>query len=345
MIEARAVNVTPPRQTVPSPGSSGCFILARRASISGRNPPEFRLRAEVLPGASAPGGCRRVDAGRLRCPASASPVRNPSVGGASGGDRPRCWLGVPARQRSPVAAKGASHIGPASRRHGSRLPRAVPSSRARPTPAALAEAARALPPRGGTPTGCARPERGRGGRQPPETWSMELPERESGNGTSHTGEALPDAAMPHRKGESGRFRWCHSATNLALPRAGWSDSLQEGAAPGGLAPMAPKGPIHHSPGQRPGESAGGSMSPEGGLQRPWRRECWAIGVARSLEAPRQGAVRAGAFPRALPGATLRSARWAWRGGERPSLPLSLRHCPTRDPGLASCGGTDYLRMS
>ena len=75
--------------------------------------------------------------------------------------------------------------------------------------------------------------------------------------------------------------------------------------------MAPKGPIHHSPGQRPGESAGGgAMSPEGGLQRPWRRECRAIGVARSLEAPRQGAVRAGAFPRALPEATLRSARWA-----------------------------------
>ena len=74
--------------------------------------------------------------------------------------------------------------------------------------------------------------------------------------------------------------------------------------------MAPKGPIHHSPGQRPGESAGGGMSPEGGLQRPWRRESRAIGVVRSLEAPLQGAMRAGALARALPGATLRSARWA-----------------------------------
>ena len=52
---------------------------------------------------------------------------------------------------------------PPSMRHGTGLPRAVPSSHARPTPAALAEAARALPPEGGTPTGCARPGRGRGG--------------------------------------------------------------------------------------------------------------------------------------------------------------------------------------
>ena len=70
--------------------------------------------------------------------------------------------------------------------------------------------------------------------------------------------------MPHRRRESGRLGWCHSATNLALPIAGWSDSLQEDAAPGGLAPMAPKGPIHHSPGQRPGESAGGSHEPRRG---------------------------------------------------------------------------------
>ena len=91
------------------------------------------------------------------------PARKPSVRGALGGARPRCWLGVPARQRSPVAAKAPPTLGSASRRHGDGLPRTVPSSHARPPPAPLAEAARGLPPEGGTPTGCARPGRGRGG--------------------------------------------------------------------------------------------------------------------------------------------------------------------------------------
>ena len=74
--------------------------------------------------------------------------------------------------------------------------------------------------------------------------------------------------------------------------------------------LAPKGPIHRSPRQRPGESAGVPMSPGGGLQRPRRRECRAIAVARSLEAPLQGAGRGDAFPWALPRATVRPARWA-----------------------------------
>ena len=87
-----------------------------------------------------------------------------------------------------------------------------------------------------------------------------------------------------------------------------------------------RGRFNIAPGSARGNRRGVPMSPGGGLQRPWRRECRAIGVARTLEAPRQGAVRTGAFPRALPGARLRSARCAWRGGERPSLPLSLRHC-------------------
>ena len=87
--------------------------------------------------------------------------------------------------------------------------------------------------------------------------------------------------------------------------------------------LAPKGPTRHSLGE---PARGGAMSPEGGLQRPWRRECRAIGMARSREAPRQGAVRAGVFRRALPGATLRSARWAWRGGE-----VTSTRCP---PGLS-----------
>ena len=85
-----------------------------------------------------------------------------------------------------------------------------------------------------------------------------------------------------------------------------------------------RGRLTIAPGSARGNRRGKTVSPEGGLQRPWRRECRAIGVARSLEAPLQGAVRAGALPRALPGATLRSARWAWRGGERRSLPLSAR---------------------
>ena len=66
------------------------------------------------------------------------------------------------------------------------------------------------------------------------------------------------------RGESGRLRWYHSATNLALPVAGWPDSFEEDAVPGGL---APKGPIHRSPGQRPGESAGGSHEPRRGSSR------------------------------------------------------------------------------
>ena len=51
----------------------------------------------------------------------------------------------------------------------------------------------------------------------------------------------------------------------------------------------PKGPIHRSPGQRPGESAGGSHGPHGPQresQRLWRRECWAIGgVPSSGQSP------------------------------------------------------------
>ena len=47
--------------------------------------------------------------------------------------------------------------------------------------------------------------------------------------------------MPCRKGESGRLRRDHSATNLTLPIAGWPDSRQQDAVPGGLAPMAPCG--------------------------------------------------------------------------------------------------------
>ena len=71
-------------------------------------------------------------------------------------------------------------------------------------------------------------------------------------------------AVPKKgRGESGRLRWYHSATNLALLIAGWPDSREEDAAPGGLAPMAPKGPTQHSPGQRPGNRRGVPRAPEG----------------------------------------------------------------------------------
>ena len=108
-----------------------------------------------------------------------------------------------------------------------------------------------------------------------------------------------------------------------------------------------RGRLTIAPGSARGNRRGKIVSPEGGLQGPWRRECRAIGVARSLEAPLQGAVRAGALPWALPGATLRSARWAWRGSEQRSLPLPASHRPRARPfreGTTRClrGAEDRL---
>ena len=83
---------------------------------------EVPHKAEVLPGASAPGGYRRVDAGRLRCPASASPVRNPSARGGtaavSPGQSHPLTLGrrlprSPWLERSARARSGTTHARPA----------------------------------------------------------------------------------------------------------------------------------------------------------------------------------------------------------------------------------------
>ena len=59
-------------------------------------------------------------------------------------------------------------------------------------------------------------------------------------GAATTRRSGAGGVMPHWKGQSGRLRWYHSATNLALPVAGWPDSLQEDAAPGGSGPNGPK---------------------------------------------------------------------------------------------------------
>ena len=58
------------------------------------------------------------------------------------------------------------------------------------------------------------------------------------------------------------------------------------------------------------------MSPEGVFGGRGGVGAGGIGVARSVEAPLQGAARTDAFPWALPRATVRSARWAWRRAAR-----------------------------
>ena len=85
---------------------------------------------------------------------------------------------------------------------------------------------------------------------------------------------------------------------------------------------------------------GGAMGSEGGLRRRWRRECRAIGVARSLAAPLQGAVRAGAFPQALLWGRAHArpqaqGSCAWNHGPRRALPQNGSHDTPPRPGSAT----------
>ena len=84
--------------------------------------------------------------------------------------------------------------------------------------------------------------------------------------------------------------------------------------PEGWSGWPQRGRFTVAPGSARGNRRGVPMSPEGGLQRP----CWRDPLRRPA--------RARGARGALPWATLRSARWAWRDGELRSLPPSARHC-------------------
>ena len=202
-----------------------------------------------------------MDAGRLPRPGSAAFVRQ--TPGETRGDRPSAAAVFWFRHA------GSRELRSPESRQGNPLRRAVRSSRARPAPAALAEAARGLPPEGGTPTGCARPERGRDGAGLRSVGASEHWMQYGMHQGSNAGP-FDSPVSGHRRARSGGAMMCfqdgraNRDSPLPPPASGrWPAAGGGDASRGGAIPRRPPSSLH-----RDKLGRGGSSPPAGRIEQP-----------------------------------------------------------------------------